>query len=911
MNRASDWAERIAERDRGAIARAISAIENETADAAAVREALEGRAGHAQVVGVTGPPGVGKSTLVNALLGALLARGRSVAVVAVDPSSPLSGGAVLGDRVRMAEHQQDERVFIRSLAARGHLGGLTRSTRAVIGVLDAARFDVVIVETVGAGQSEVEIAAVAQTKLVVCPPDLGDTVQVIKAGILEIADIFVLNKSDRPEAARAADELRAMLALRRAAAWTPPVVRTVATTGEGVNELIEQIERHHAWPGKSAALAQPMPQRGYPTVVHMLADAARVAPQDEALVCGERRLSYAGYLSCVTGLARELQSLGARGERVASLLGNSIEGCVAAFGVLAAGAQHVPLNPLYSARELDLMLRDAAPRVLIVEAALESRIAPLAMAAGVRHVIAVGPGGRLLDAWCEAGLAPVDFPDPKNLALLLYTGGTTGRPKGVDLAHGAIVTNVAQREGLLPTRAGERILCMMPVSHSYGMAMGLFLAPWCRGALVLLPRYVPEDVLAAVEKERISVFPGSPTVFTGLLAHARFADTDWSSVHTCYSGAAALPERTLQRWCDAVGAPVYEGYGQTEAGPVLSFNPVQGTVKPGSVGVAVPGTEIEIVDVETGDRVLAAGQRGEIRARGPQLMRGYRNLPQETAQALRDGWLYTGDIGEFDAGGYLYIRDRKKDMLIVGGYNVYPRELEEVLVMHPAVLEAAVIGMRDEYRGELPLAYVTLRPGASANAEELLAHCRANLARYKVPARIHIVQALPKTSVAKTDKKALRQRAEGATGGEVRYLRLRADTLMGMFRHLPQPARAQALAALARSTAEAGGDSARRYLEAGGADALLGNIESTANELGWGAWHFAERSATRIALDVTDSPFAAGYGAADTEVCAPITGMLQAVAALVLGAECEAREMECRARGAAHCRFEAVLRSTP
>jgi long-chain acyl-CoA synthetase len=497
------------------------------------------------------------------------------------------------------------------------------------------------------------------------------------------------------------------------------------------------------------------------TVVHMLADAGRRAPQAEALVSGERRLNYAEYVSCVAGLARELEALGARGERVATVLGNSIEACVAAFGALAAGAQHVPLNPLYTPRELDLMLRDSAPRVLLVEAALEASVAPLAAAAGVPHVIAVGPGRRLLDAWRRAGQQFGNLPDREHLSLLQYTGGTTGRAKGVDLTHRAIATNVTQREGLLPTRAAERILCMMPVSHSYGMAMGLFLAAYCRGTLVLLARYVPEEVLDAVEKERITVFPGSPTVFTGLLGHARFAATDWSSVHTCYSGAAALPEQTLRRWRDAVGAPVYEGYGQTEAGPVLSFNPVRGAVKPGSVGIALPQTEIQIVDLENGTRILPAGERGEIRARGPQIMQGYRNLPVETAQTLREGWLYTGDIGEFDADGYLFIRDRKKDMLIVGGYNVYPRELEEVLVMHPAVLDAAVVGARDDYRGELPVAYVALRPGARADAEALLAHCRANLARYKVPARIRIVEALPKTSVAKTDKQALRQRAAG------------------------------------------------------------------------------------------------------------------------------------------------------
>lgn len=500
--------------------------------------------------------------------------------------------------------------------------------------------------------------------------------------------------------------------------------------------------------------ADPMPGPVHATVVDMLAEAARREPRAEALVHEARRLSYAQYASCVAGFARELDELGAHGERVATLLGNSIEACVAAYGILAAGAQHVPLNPLYTARELGLILQDAEPRIVVAEAALAPCLAPLTSAT----VIAVGQGGRGLDAWRDDALMPGE-PDPGSLALLQYTGGTTGRPKGVNLTHRAIATNVAQREALLPTRAGERILCMMPVSHSYGMAMGLFLAANCRGALVLLRKHVAEDVLAAVPAERITLFPGSPTVFVGLLAHPRMAATDWRSVRTCYSGAAALPEETLRRWHAAVGAPVYEGYGQTEAGPVLSFNPARGPVKSGSVGVAAPQTEIEIVDVESGTRVLGAGERGEIRARGPQLMQGYRGLDAETAQTLRAGWLYTGDIGEFDADGYLYIRDRKKDMLIVGGYNVYPREVEEVLATHPAVQEAAVVGVRDAYRGELPVAYVALRPGAQADGAALAAHCRANLARYKVPARIRIVEALPKTSVAKIDKSALRGRA--------------------------------------------------------------------------------------------------------------------------------------------------------
>lgn len=248
MSSPSDWAARIAGRDRRAIARAISAVENQTAEAAVIRAALAGRLGHAHVVGVTGAPGAGKSTLVNALIRALLARGEQVAVVAVDPSSPISGGALLGDRIRMTEHQTDERVFIRSLAARGHLGGLSRTARQVIDVLDAAHFDTVIVETVGAGQSEVEIAAVAHTKVLVCTPGMGDDVQAIKAGVLEIADIFVVNKAELPHAERAERDLLAMLALRKpasgATAWQAPVLRCVATTGEGIVPLLDAIERH-------------------------------------------------------------------------------------------------------------------------------------------------------------------------------------------------------------------------------------------------------------------------------------------------------------------------------------------------------------------------------------------------------------------------------------------------------------------------------------------------------------------------------------------------------------------------------------------------------------------------------------------------------------------------------------------
>lgn len=316
-----------------------------------------------------------------------------------------------------------------------------------------------------------------------------------------------------------------------------------------------------------------------------------------------------------------------------------------------------------------------------------------------------------------------------------------------------------QREAVLPTRHGaETVLCAMPLFHSYGMAMGLFLAASAAATLVVLPRYRPDDVFDAVARERVTLFPGSPTIYAGLMAHARFAQTDWSSVRVCYSGSAPLAEETLRRWEAAVGAPIYEGYGQTEAGPILTYNGPQGS-RAGSVGRPVPGTEVEVVDLETGAKPLLAGQRGEIRARGPQIMQGYLARPEATAESLRDGWLYTGDIGEFAEDGFLYIRDRKKDLVIVGGYNVYPREVDEVLYLHADVAQAAAVGWPDSYRGELIRAFVVLRPDASADEAALLAHCQANLARYKVPAVIEILDALPCTSANKVDKKALRARA--------------------------------------------------------------------------------------------------------------------------------------------------------
>ncbi len=498
--------------------------------------------------------------------------------------------------------------------------------------------------------------------------------------------------------------------------------------------------------------------RIHPTVVHMLAEAAERWPDREALVCGADRLTYKEYFAAVSGFASELRELGAAGKRVALLMGNSADICIAMFAVHAACAQAVPLNPLYTAAELEPILADAQGHVLLHDAQTCQAVAETTRNLDLPCIIQLGSiAGRRM-AETTGGALPE--PLPEALATLQYTGGTTGVSKGVNLSHRNIAVNISQREALLPTAThGERILCILPLFHIYSVAMCLHNAVYAGATLVILPRYTPEATFALLAGERISILAGSPTVFIGLMSDTQFSTRNFPDLSLSYSGSAPLPAALLQKWEEATGAPVLEGYGQSESGPVISYNPLAGIHKAGSVGRVLPDTQLEIVDAIDETRVLDVGQPGEIRIRGPQVMLGYRNRADETTQALRDGWLYTGDIGELDKDGYLYIRDRKKDMILVSGYNVYPREIEEVLHRHPGVLEVAVVGVQDEYRGETVCAYVARAPESQVDADQLNVYCREYLAPYKVPRKYEFVDALPKTSVGKVDKLVLRQRA--------------------------------------------------------------------------------------------------------------------------------------------------------
>ena len=503
----------------------------------------------------------------------------------------------------------------------------------------------------------------------------------------------------------------------------------------------------------------------FPSVVHALVDAAAQSPGHEALAMGEERLNYREYLRCVAGFSRELETLGLNGCRVALLMGNSIDVCIAMFAVHAARAEAVPLNPVYTARELLPMLEDAEVAAIIYDEPFDAMVRSLAAELRIKHLLAIGAGRRLA-GWRDRGdLGTLDnLPAGEDPATLQFTGGTTGRAKGACISHYSLSVNVSQREAISPTRDDvERTLCIMPLFHCYAVSMCLHAMVYRRGALVILPRYHPEEVIAALVREKITLFAGSPTIFTGLLTYPGFADTDFSNLHISSSGSAPLAENVLTEWERITGTPILEGYGQSEAGPVISFNPLDGVRKPTSVGIPLPATDIQVVDLETGTHVLETGQKGEIRVAGPQVMRGYRNRPDETALALRDGWLYTGDIGEIDEEGYLYIRARKKEMLIVSGYNVFPREVEEVLHRNPGVREAAVVAKTDAYRGELPVAFIVSGTENGVDEEALRDYCTECLASYKIPAEFHFVDQLPKTVVGKVDKVALTQWANQET----------------------------------------------------------------------------------------------------------------------------------------------------
>jgi long-chain acyl-CoA synthetase len=511
-------------------------------------------------------------------------------------------------------------------------------------------------------------------------------------------------------------------------------------------------------------------------------------PDKTALIFIDSRISYKQLDDMVNRFANALIDLGVKpGDKVAMLMPNMPQLVAATYGAWRAGAVVIMNNPLYTDKELEYQFNNSESSFLITLDLLGPRMIALKPKTPIKHIVVAHirdhlrfPKKQLLPIvakdkhrnipptpnvyeWMDVlkkypatnPNIPVDF---ESLASLQYTGGTTGVSKGVMLTHANLVKNVQQTLAFFPgfNRGENTLLGTLPFFHSFGLTTCMNISIWMGWTDVLIPRPEPEALLEAVHKYKVNFFPAVPTMYVGVLNHPKASQYNLTSIKGCFSGAAPLPIEVIKEFESKTGSQICEGYGLSETSPVATTNPFGGVTKVGSVGLPVPDTDIKIVDLIDGQKEMPVGESGEIIIKGPQVTSGYYKMPEETAIAIRDGWLYTGDIGKMDEDGYFYIVDRKKDMIIAGGYNIYPREIDEVLFEHPKILEACAVGIPDPYRGETVKAFVVLKPGETMTAEEVIKYCQEKLAKYKVPKMVEFMTSLPKSGVGKILRKELR-----------------------------------------------------------------------------------------------------------------------------------------------------------
>lgn len=524
----------------------------------------------------------------------------------------------------------------------------------------------------------------------------------------------------------------------------------------------------------------------------LLLQAVDRSPQAPALVFFGRTLTYSQLTDQVARLARAFKDLElAPGERVGLFLPNCPQLVVAYHAVLRLGGVVVMLNPLLSPKELVHQLQDSGARRLVALDHFLPRVEEVQDHLDLTHLIVTGLPDYL--PWPlnwlyplkarRAGLARGFRPAPgrypwrdllacrplkagplpglQDLAVLQYTGGTTGTPKAAALTHGNLLANVAQINAWMPqVKYGqERVMGLLPFTHAFGLTVCLNWPLSQAAQVIVLPRFELDGFIKAMKKYRPTVLPGVPTLFVALINDPRLPQLDLSSLWCCVSGSAPLPLEVRDRFEQISHCRILEGYGLTEASPVTHFNPIEGWRPPGSIGLPFPSTAAKIMDQETGTRELPPGEVGELILRGPQVMQGFWQKPEETALALRDGWLYTGDLARMEETGYFYIVERKKDLIIAGGYKIYPREVEEVLYQHPGVKEVVALGVADPYRGETVKVVIVPQEGVELTAEEIQDFCQSRLAVYKVPKIVEFRRELPKSLVGKVLRRVLREEA--------------------------------------------------------------------------------------------------------------------------------------------------------
>jgi long-chain acyl-CoA synthetase len=526
----------------------------------------------------------------------------------------------------------------------------------------------------------------------------------------------------------------------------------------------------------------------YPSigVYDMLARAAERNPNGAATLFFGAKIRYSDLLRKVDRFADGLAEMGVRkGDRVALILPNFPAYPIAHFAVLKLGAVLVPTNPLYVERELAHQLANSGAETAVVFDQLLPKLEAIRGQTPVKRVIVAGireflppalgflyglknkppmavdrnrglvPFSDLLRG--RAPSAPPAAVSPEDTAVLLYTGGTTGVSKGAVLTHRNVIVNVYQtRHWLWQLEDGrEVLLCVLPFFHSYGMTTGLHLSVILSSTMLLLPRFDLNDVVKRIRLHRPTVFCAVPAMYNAVNNHPKATPKNVGSIRYCLSGGSGLPMEVQKSFEALTGASLVEGYGLSEASPVTHVNPIQGKRKIGTIGLPVSDTDSMIVDPET-RQPLPAGREGELAVRGPQVMKGYWNMPEETALVMKDGWLYTGDIAVMDEEGFFRVVDRKKDLIISAGMNVFPREVEEVLYQHPKVSEAAVVGIPSAVRDEVVKAFIVAKPGQSLTRGELLQFCRDKLAKFKVPKEIELRESLPKSAAGKILKRVLR-----------------------------------------------------------------------------------------------------------------------------------------------------------
>jgi long-chain acyl-CoA synthetase len=527
---------------------------------------------------------------------------------------------------------------------------------------------------------------------------------------------------------------------------------------------------------------------------HFLEESAAKYPNHTALIFKGKRITYRELNELTDALAAALAANGfKKGDRAVIYMVNMPQFVICYYGILKAGGIVIATNPLYTARELEHQLADCGaetvfvmtlyyPLLKKVQAGGTTRVKRIIVTnikeylpAHLRFLFTLvkekPEGHRVLlqpgDMWFQDFLAAgKQAPRPKvdvggdDVALLQYTGGTTGLSKGAVALHRNLVANtVLIREWLTDISQGQEVcLTAIPLFHSFGMVVAMSFGIMAAGALVLIPDpRDQEDLLSSINKYRPTIFPGVPALYVAInnnpdVAAGRY---DIKSIRVCVSGSAPLLAETKEHFERLTGGKLVEGFGLTEAHVVSHCNPIYGRNQTGSIGLPLPSVECRIVDPEEGEEDVPVNEIGELIIKSPSVMRGYWHMPTETANALRDGWLYTGDIARMDEDGYFYIEDRKKDMIIAGGYNIYPREVEEVLAGHPAVMEVAVAGVTDPRRGETVKAWIVKRPGDPTTEEEIIAWCKERLAKYKYPRMIEFREELPRTTVGKVLKREL------------------------------------------------------------------------------------------------------------------------------------------------------------